>query len=427
MTTEGLSFLRISVGGPGAGAAGRTRRPADSARRADWFSGPAIRSLAVDAAVIVIAVLDFWLVFPEQAEPYSYVLSAAACVALVARRWFPFLVVLATFPGFLAGWSQLAAMIALGLLATRKQQHWQVWFGAGLVWVGRFVQWPLEDFVARSWREHGLAAIYGVIVAGMPVAIGLLIGARKQLSARLAELAASRDREQQLHAQAVRAEERARLAREMHDVVSHDITLIAMQAGVLSVANTSAEAQQTAQTIRKLSRHTLEELRSLVGVLRSGGEDDGPQPGITELDQLVRNTDVPVQLTVERVPDELCTKVSAAAYRTVQECLTNVHKHAPGAKAIVRVLGSTDGLHIEVRNEPAREPVSGLPSGGHGLTGLAERARLLGGTFETSTTDDGGFRVRAHYPMRLSSNEEDTTEIPIEQRPDSDRRVGPRA
>lgn len=403
MTTEGLSFLRISVGGPGAGAADRTRRPADAARRGVRFNRQAVQSLAVDAAVILIAVLDFWLVFPEDAEPYSYVLSAAACLALAARRWFPFLVVLATFPGFLAGWSQLAAMIALGLLATRKQQHWQVWFGAGLVWVGRFVQWPLDDFVSRSWREHGLAAIYAVIVAGMPVAIGLLIGARTELSARLAELAASRDREKQLHAQAVRAEERARLAREMHDVVSHDITLIAMQAGVLSVANTSAEARQTAQTIRQLSRHTLEELRALVGVLRSGREDDGPRPGITEIHQLVRNTDVPVQLTVEQVPDELCSKVSAAAYRTVQECLTNVHKHAPGATATVRILGDTDGLHIEVRNEAAREPVSSLPSGGHGLTGLAERARLLGGTFHTTATDDGGFQVRAHYPARLAS------------------------
>jgi signal transduction histidine kinase len=403
MTTEGLSFLRISVGGPGAGAADRTRRPASAARRSVRFHRQAVQSLAVDAAVILIAVLDFWLVFPEHAEPYSYVLSAAACLALAARRWFPFLVVLATFPGFLAGWSQLAAMIALGLLATRKQQHWQVWFGAGLVWVGRFVQWPLDDFVSRSWREHGLAAIYAVIVAGMPVAIGLLIGARTELSARLAELAASRDREKQLHAQAVRAEERARLAREMHDVVSHDITLIAMQAGVLSVSNTAAEAQQTAQTIRRLSRHTLEELRALVGVLRSGREDDGPQPGITEVHQLVRGTDVPVQLTIEQVPDELCSKVSAAAYRTVQECLTNVHKHAPGAKATVRILGGADGLHIEVRNEAAREPVSGLPSGGHGLTGLAERARLLGGTFQTRATDDGGFQVQAYYPARLAS------------------------
>jgi signal transduction histidine kinase len=91
--------------------------------------------------------------------------------------------------------------------------------------------------------------------------------------------------------------------------------------------------------------------------------------------------------------------VSAAAYRTVQECLTNVHKHAPGAAATVRIHRDRDGLRVEVRNERSGQSVSGLPSGGHGLTGLAERARLLGGSFETKDTEDGGFRVRARYPL----------------------------
>jgi signal transduction histidine kinase len=351
-------------------------------------------------AAVLLAVLDVWLVIPEKAPPYSIYLSGLACLALVGRRWLPFVVVLGTVPGFLTGWSQLAAMIALGMLATRKQTHWQVWVGAALVWACRFIQWPLSDFASLSWREHVLDAIYGVLVAGMPIAIGLLIGARAQLSQKLGELAASRDRERRLHADAVRAEERARLAREMHDVVSHDITLIAMQAGVLATTPGAESAQQTAKVIRQLSTRTLEELRSLVGVLRSGAEDDGPQPGIGELDQLVRDSEVPVQLTVDSVPAQLPAKVSAAAYRTVQECLTNVRKHSPGAAATVLILGDGDALNIEVRNESPNRPVTPLPSGGHGLTGLAERARLLGGSFETASTEDGGFRVRASYPLR---------------------------
>lgn len=110
---------------------------------------------------------------------------------------------------------------------------------------------------------------------------------------------------------------------------------------------------------------------------------------------------MPVQLTVEQVPDELPVQVSVAAYRTVQECLTNVHKHAPGAAATVRVAGECDGLRIVVRNACPSPEAGGplLPSGGHGLTGMAERARLLGGTFETTSTDDGGFEVRARYPL----------------------------
>ncbi|GHF38195.1 signal transduction histidine kinase [Amycolatopsis bartoniae] len=393
MSTDGLS-IRIPVSGNK--TAGRARAGAlweVLTRRTTWAP------LAVDAAAILLAALDVWLVIPEKAEPYSIYLSAFACLALAARRWLPFAVVLGTVPGFLTGWSQLAAMIALGMLATRRQTHWQVWVGAALVWACRFIQWPLSDFAQLSWREHVLDGIYGVLVAGMPIAIGLLIGARAQLSQKLGELAASRDREQRLRDDAVRNEERARLAREMHDVVSHDITLIAMQAGVLA-AGGSADAQETARVIRQLSTRTLEELRSLVGVLRSGAADDGPQPGIGELDQLVRDCEVPVQLTVDSVPDQLPAKVSAAAYRTVQECLTNVRKHAPGARATILILGDGDALNIEVRNDSPCRPATTLPSGGHGLTGLAERARLLGGSFETTSTDDGGFRVRAIYPVK---------------------------
>ncbi|MEU6643002.1 sensor histidine kinase [Saccharomonospora sp. NPDC046836] len=399
MTTEGMTIPGVAVGGSGARPAEEMRpRPTAVPRPAIALrSHPFVRKLAVDAAIFVIAVLDVWLVFPEKAQPYSVYLSAASCVVLLARRWLPFTVVVLAVPGFLAGWAQVAAMIALGYLATRRQMHWQVWVGAGLVWLARFMLWPLPDFAARSWREHMLAAIYGVIVAGMPVAIGLLIGARSELSARLVELAASRDRERKLYAETVRAEERARLAREMHDVVSHDITLIAMQAGALSAANTSGEAQRTAQTIRQLSTRTLEELRGLVGVLRSGAVDG--QPDLADLPELIRSAEVPVQLAVERLPNDLPTTVSAAAYRTVQESLTNVRKHAPGATAFVRLSWEPDRLTIEVSNDRPQQPTNEFPSGGYGLAGLAERARLLGGTFETTPTNDGGWRVRARYPV----------------------------
>ncbi|MDT7725624.1 MAG: hypothetical protein QOI21_2200 [Actinomycetota bacterium] len=398
MSTEGLSIPGISVGGPGAGAADRARRSTANSGLV-LIRRPAVLSAGLHVTAIMLAILDVWLVIPEKAQPYSIYLSGAACLALAFSRWLPFVAVLATVPGFLAGWSQLAAMIALGILATRKQLSWQTWVGAGLVWICRFIQWPLPDFAALSWREHILDGIYGVLVAGMPVAIGLLIGARTELSARLTELAASRDREHRFHADAVRAEERARLAREMHDVVSHQITLIAMQAGALQSLSKDTQAVQTAQVIRQLSHRTLEELRSLVSVLRSGSEDDGPRYGIEELDGLIRSSDVSVHLTVETIPDMLPNQVSAAAYRTVQECLTNVHKHAPGATATIRIRGEHDALKVEVRNERARRSATTLPSGGHGLTGLAERARLLGGSFETTDTEDGGFRVRARYPL----------------------------
>ncbi|MBB4684588.1 sensor histidine kinase [Amycolatopsis jiangsuensis] len=406
MSTEGLSIPGISMGSSGAGAADRVRRfrlaGVFAALRRGVFAPlrrPVVTTVCVELAVAMLVVLDVWLVVPPKAPPYSIYLSGAACLAVVLRRRFPFLAMLAAVPGFLVGWAQLASMITLGMLATRRQLGWQTWVGAALVFTCRFVQWPLDEFTQLGWREHFLDGIYSVFVAGMPITIALLIGARAEISAKLAELAKSRDRERRLYADTIRAEERARLAREMHDVVSHQITLIAMQAGALQAQAKEGPALETAQVIRGLSTRTLEELRSLVSVLRSGSEDDGPRPGIGELDHLIRTADVPVQLSVEQLPDTLPSQVSAAAYRTVQECLTNVHKHAPGATATIRIQAASGGLDIEVENERASRTGEHLPSGGHGLTGLAERARLLGGSFETSGTKNGGFRVRARYPL----------------------------
>ncbi|EID52526.1 sensor histidine kinase [Saccharomonospora xinjiangensis] len=402
MTTQGISLTGVPVSGPGSGTADppRTKVAALNLRSRVLSRHPAVSAVATDIAFVVIAILDVWLVVPEEAPSYSIYLSAASCAALLLRRKLPFTAVVLAVPGFFVGWAQLAAMFALGSLASRKPFHWHMWTGAGLVWLCRFVLWPPADFLGLTWRMHILDAIYGVIVAGMPVAIGLLIVSRAELADRLSELAASRDRERQLHAQAVRAEERARLAREMHDVVSHDITLIAMQAGVLSAAEAGTEAKKTADTIRTLSTRTLEELRGLVGVLRSGA-DMAVQADLRDLDDLVCHAGVPVRVTVENVPACLPAPVSAAAYRTVQEGLTNVRKHAPGATAFVHVSATGNSVCVDVHNDrPKSRRTVALPrGGGYGLAGLAERAKLLGGTFEAEPTDDGGFRIHARYPF----------------------------
>jgi signal transduction histidine kinase len=347
-------------------------------------------------------VLDVWLVIPEDAPTYSIWLSAIAVAAMVMRRKVPFLAVLVTVPGFMTGWSQLAAMIALGSLAKKHRLlSWRLVAGCVLVFLCGYVRWPLAEFYALSWQEHLLNVIWAVIIAGMPVAIGLLISARQELSARIRELASSRERERKLLAETVRAAERAELAREMHDVVSHQVTLIAMQAGALQVS-TDGNAEQAARTIRELSTRTLEELRNLVGVLRSGDEADGTAPGVDELGDLVKNfrcDAVRVALDVNAEPSRLPSSVSHAVYRTVQEALTNVRKHAAGARASVRVQERQDTLEVEVRNGRARARKPVLPSGGHGLVGLEERAGLLGGTFTAGPTSEGGFRVSATYPL----------------------------
>lgn len=364
------------------------------------------RQLAFDAAAVGIAALDVWLRVVPEAERYNYVLSAVSVAAVALRRRFPFLVVLITVPGFLAGWAQLAAMIALGTLAREKLLSAQTYAAAALVWLSRFFVWPPDEFLALDWETHLHNAIYGCIVAGMPIAIGLLAHAREELSARIAELAASRERERMLHAHAVRADERARLAREMHDVVSHQVSLIAMQAGALRMAAADPNAKQVAGTIRMLSTRTLDELRQLVSVLRTTNGDDSPQPRVEDLAQLVGTAGIPATLTVQGPVSDLPAPVSGAAYRTVQEALTNVRKHACGAATSVLVVADADQLRVEVRNEAPEGPVDGapadgvtLPSGGHGLVGLRERAALLDGELEAGPTDSGGFLVRVRFPL----------------------------
>ncbi len=193
--------------------------------------------------------------------------------------------------------------------------------------------------------------------------------------------------------------DRARLAREMHDVVSHQVSLIAMQAGALRVASVDQNAKQVAGTIRTLSTRTLDELRQLVSVLRTTSGDDSPQPGVEELGQLVAGAGMPVTLTVLGTTP-MPASISGAAYRTVQEALTNIRKYANGSVVTVRVDLNDDALRVEVRNgpPPAQQGGGGLPSGGHGLMGLKERANLLNGEFEAGATEDGGFVVRVEIP-----------------------------
>ena len=360
------------------------------------------KALAWDALAVLFAVADVWVLFPHKAQTYNIVLSFVACSAMLIRRKWPFIALLVALPGFLAGWATVAAMIALGTLAAKRRHHWLTWVGTGLVFAAAFIEWPIPDFLEHTWQDHAWWAIRATIYTAMPLAIGLLFSTRQELTARIAELAASRSREIRLQEQTVRSAERARLAREMHDVVSHQVTLIAMQAGALQVSAHDDETRKAATTIRELSTRTLEELRGLVGVLRSGISEDDEAPGLAELAALTRDFDIKITVAMESVPENVPASISHAAYRTVQEALTNVRKHAVGAGAAVRVIGQQDGLLVEVRNGRPHKLSSGLPSGGHGLRGLRERTGLLGGTFHAGPTPEGGFRVEATYPLELA-------------------------
>jgi signal transduction histidine kinase len=248
--------------------------------------------------------------------------------------------------------------------------------------------------------------MYSLMTAGAPVVLGLLVQTRRELGVRLEELTRGQEREQRLLAQSVLSTERARLAREMHDVVSHQVSLISIQAGALQVSTTDRAATvEAARTIRQLAVKTLEELRQMVGVLRAAGGDGrelSPQPTLADLPRLLAVSGLEAVLETDLGPLAAGwpEPVERAAYRTVQEALTNIRKHAPGSSVLVRVRAEAGRLRVEVRNGPAApgaEPLL-LPSGGHGLVGLRERAQQLGGTLETRPTAEGGYLVSATLP-----------------------------
>ncbi|MGI5259703.1 sensor histidine kinase [Streptomyces angustmyceticus] len=358
--------------------------------------------------------------------------SMGAAAALLVRRRIPLLVFLFTLPGLYIGYIWFAPMIALYTLAARRPGRARLVVCALLLIAAHFLPYPISDFELTAYRENTLVLIDASVTSAAPIALGLLVRTRRELASRVEDLTRSLRREDRLLADRVKTTERARLAREMHDVVAHQVSLISLQAGAVQVSTDDAEARAGARTIRELSVRTLEELRHMVGVLRAdGGEaesrDLAPQPDLEELPRLIEMSALDV--TYERGVvagaggANGAKTVERAAFRTVQEALTNIRKHAPGARVRVRVdpvdtVRGADGAHgadgaeaaeegrtahglrVEIRNGPpdAAAPVPGLPGGGHGLVGLRERAQSLGGTLEARRTSDGGFVVRAEFP-----------------------------
>jgi signal transduction histidine kinase len=199
------------------------------------------------------------------------------------------------------------------------------------------------------------------------------------------------------------AEERARIARELHDVVAHSVSIVAVQAGAAEeLLDSSPErAREHLAAVRRTAREAMTEMRRLLDVLRETDAAYAPQPGLARLSDLldeVRASGVPVELIETGRRPELPAGVDLVAYRMIQESLTNVRKHAPGAPTRVVVTHGPGELELEVINEAGhRSGANG--GGGHGLIGMRERARLYGGSFEAGEDGDGGFRVHARLPL----------------------------
>jgi signal transduction histidine kinase len=298
--------------------------------------------------------------------------------------------------------TQVPVTLAVGLFSLAIRRRDRVLVLMTLVTAAAFTVVPAVHSSA-SWVGF-LAS--GLVEAALLAAAGSYIGARRDLLTALRDRAAQAEEQQELRAERAMLGERARIAREMHDVLAHKVSLIAMHAGALEVNAEAGPAQvrQTASVIRTTAREAMEDLRDVLGVLRAGSGGDGtdlaPPPRGADIEGIVeasRTAGVRAELTME--VDELPDAVARTVHRVVQEALTNVHKHARDAATSVRITGDgARGVTVEVVN---RRPVGSaalLPGSGTGLLGLRERIALVGGTLESGPSPDGGWRVVARLP-----------------------------
>ncbi len=318
--------------------------------------------------------------------------AAVVCVALAIHVLF-----VSPEVSFLAGLLPFAVMIYS--LASWGPARTRLLGLAGVI----ATQVVLASQIAEM-RSTG-EILFGTFVIAGTWFVGDLARAHRQRASSSAARARELEAERAEWRRAAIAEERGRIARELHDVIAHSVSLMGVQAGA---ARTQLEshperAREALHAVEATARESVRELRLLLGVLREGDPQPGlePQPGLDQIESLVaqvRSAGLPASLSVEGEARAVPAGVALSAYRIVQEALTNTVKHAGDASAQVRVRYSTEAVEVEIRDNGAGEAARN-GGRGHGLIGMRERAALYGGTLEAGSDADGGFAVRAWLPF----------------------------
>ncbi|MFJ7152191.1 sensor histidine kinase [Streptomyces sp. NPDC100445] len=274
------------------------------------------------------------------------------------------------------------------------------------------IRWP-------ATHTGFLGQIAIVVFQTVPFALAWVLGdsmrTRRAYFAQLEERAARLEKEREAQSKVAVAAERARIARELHDVVAHNVSVMVVQAdGAAYVLDAAPDqARKALETISSTGRQALAEMRRLLGVLRTGEHQEGgeyvPQPDVEQIDDLVeqcRSSGLPVDFRVEGTPRPLPSGVELTAYRIVQEALTNTRKHGgPHAGASVRLVYFDDGLGLLVEDDGKGAPhelyeEGGADGRGHGLIGMRERVGMVGGTLDAGPRPGGGFRISALLPLK---------------------------
>ena len=374
-------------------------------------------------------------------DALAVLVTLAQAAPLVWRRRAPRLVLAATFAaamlnlllGYQPTWAQAAMLVALYTVAAhcprRQSVATALLLAGGVVLYGLIAQrmYPTATAAVETRAQDWLFSLLQFAAAWF---LGDLQHRRLAYTAKLELLNAQLAGEQELRARWAVAEERGRIARELHDVVAHSVSVMVVQAGAArrSVAGNPDQATAALTQIEDTGRQALAEMRRLLGLLRDGKDGAAaldPQPSLAHLEALLaatREAGLPVELAVEGEPRQLPAGIDLSAYRIVQEALTNSLKHAGPARAVVRVCYGSRALEVQVWDDGRGAADDGVESAegrrptdsdrlrrsadrqisrsaGHGLIGMRERVALFGGSLEVGSRPGGGFLVAARLPL----------------------------
>ncbi|MBS1879760.1 MAG: sensor histidine kinase [Actinobacteria bacterium] len=374
----------------------------------DWVVDAVIFLLALGVGTIVLT--STWQEHSGLFAAIDLLLGLAACSLLWFRRGHPLAVAAVVLPASavsgLAGGAALVVVFNAALRCDRRALAW-IALGAFLASASYSALFPAGSYLGDM--------LITLLLIGIAVGWGLFARSRRALVVSLRERAARLEAESQLHAEQAREAERRRIAREMHDVLAHRISLLSLHAGALEFRPDAPpeEIAAAAGVIRAAAHAALEELREVIGVLREGTEGATlpPQPSLRDLPELIAEARaagmrVEAEIGLPRDGTAAVSELSGrTAYRIIQEGLTNARKHAPNARVRVRAGLTAEGLlEVELRNpQPVGAALGGgaepaLPGAGSGLIGLGERVGLAGGELSHGPDERGDYALRATLP-----------------------------
>jgi signal transduction histidine kinase len=382
--------------------------------KAHPFAADSLLAVLLTAFMVLAAIFQGTVqdgVVYRDANALSVLLALLSGIPLAWRRRNPLAVLVVSGTavviygslGFAEGPGPISVIVALYSVAAHCDRRRSL-LGAGFTALGTIV-----IFITARWNVNIGTIVSNAVIFGTAWILGDNLRNRRAYVAGLEERADMLEREQAEQARRAVVDERARIARELHDVVAHNVSVMVVQSGAArrTIERDPERAKEVLTSVESTGRQALDEMRRLLGVLRTEDEATdlrAPQPSVGHLDSLVaqvRDAGLPVELVVEGRPRPLVPGVDMSAYRIVQEALTNSLKHAGPAHAHVRVCFGDNDLRLEVTDD-GRGIIADDPAtngGGHGLVGMRERVALFGGRLEAGPRTGGGYIVTATLPL----------------------------